>query len=211
MGEQISITAINEYEDASSRAIEFGVANGYNQSKLVLGDANTKTIDIVSHSKGEAIGVFVSGGAGVSQNAHAQINGGLLNVDVRGDSNGKLVSGIHVANNTANETMPDNGAYLEINADKTIIKSNGIGVSAYSNGTLKVKGDLAVEAETAVSARGYSKIEINKDKQNTVQLRAMWNSLTLKSPVIRPSRPMLPSICPMRILICRAISSRAVN
>ena len=67
--------------------------------------------------------------------------------------------------------MPDNGAYLEINADKTIIKSNGIGVSAYSNGTLKVKGDLAVEAETAVSARGYSKIEINKDKQNTVQLK----------------------------------------
>ena len=59
LGEQISITAINEYEDASSRAIEFGVANGYNQSKLVLGDANTKTIDIVSHSKGEAIGVFV--------------------------------------------------------------------------------------------------------------------------------------------------------
>ena len=105
------------------------------------------------------------------QNAHAQINGGLLNVDVRGDSNGKLVSGIHVANNTANETMSDNGAYLEINADKTIIKSNGVGVSAYSNGTLKVKGDLTVEAETAVSARGYSKIEINKDKQNTVQLK----------------------------------------
>ncbi len=171
LGEQISITAINEYEDARSRTIEFGVAKGYNQSKLVLGDANTKTIDIVSHSKGEAIGVFVSGGADVSRNAHAQINGGLLNVDVRGDSNGKLVSGIHVANNTANETMPDNGAYLEINADKTIIKSNGIGVSSYSNGTLKVKGDLTVEAETAVSARGYSKIEINNDKQNTVQLK----------------------------------------
>ncbi|WP_455631913.1 hypothetical protein [Megamonas sp.] len=171
LGEQISITAINEYEDANSRAIEFGVANGYNQSKLVLGDANTKTIDIVSHSKGETIGVFVSGGAGVSQNAHAQINGGLLNVDVSGDSNEKLASGIHVANNTANETMPENGAYLEINADKTMIKSNGIGVSAYSNGTLKVKGDLTVEAETAVSARGYSKIEINKDKQNTVQLK----------------------------------------
>lgn len=171
LGEQISITAINEYEDARSRTIEFGIAKEYNQSKLVLGDANTKTIDIVSHSKGEAIGVFVSGGADVSRNAHAQINGGLLNVDVRGDSNGKLVSGIHVANNTANKTMPDNGAYLEINADKTIIKSNGIGVSSYSNGTLKVKGDLAVEAETAVSARGYSKIEINNDKQNTVQLK----------------------------------------
>ena len=171
LGERISITAINEYEDASSRAIEFGVANGHNQSKLVLGDTNTKTIDIVSHSKGEAIGIFVSGGAGVSQNAHAQINGGMLNVDVRGDSNGKLVSGIHVANNTANETMPSSGAVLEINADKTMIKSNGIGVSAYSNGTLKVKGDLTVDAATAVSARGYSKIEINKDKQNTVQLK----------------------------------------
>lgn len=171
LGEQISVTAVNEYAGASSRAIEFGVAKGYNQSKLVLGDANTKTIDIVSHSKGEAIGVFVSGGEDVLQNAYAQINGGLLNVDVRGDSNGKWVSGIHVANNTANESMPDNGAYLEINADKTIIKSNGIGVSSYSNGTLKVKGDLAVEAETAVSARGYSKIEINNDKQNTVQLK----------------------------------------
>lgn len=30
---------------------------------------------------------------------------------------------------------------------------------------------MAVEAATAVSARGYSKIEINKDKQNTVQLK----------------------------------------
>lgn len=44
-------------------------------------------------------------------------------------------------------------------------------MSAYSNGTLKVKGDLTVDAATAVSARGYSKIEINKDKQNTVQLK----------------------------------------
>lgn len=172
LGERISITAINEYDGAYSRAIEFGVTAGYNQSKLVLGDANTKTIDIVSHSKGEAIGVFVPGGATVSQNAHAQINGGLLNIDVNGDcASGNLVSGLHVQNNTSDEALPSSGVVLEINSDKTVIKSNGIGVSAYSNGTLKVKGDLVVEAETAVSARGYSKIEINKDKHNTVQLK----------------------------------------
>ena len=172
LGEKINITAINKYDAQRSRAIEFGGASNSAATKLVLGSAGTKSIDLVSHSKGEALGIAVMGGA-PSQVVTATINGGLLQVDVSGNdelSDEFLVSGIHVANNTASITRPDTGAALEINTDKTVIKSNGIGLSAYSNGTLKVNGDLEVDAVKAVSARGYSKIEINSDKQHTVKL-----------------------------------------
>ena len=171
LGSKIAITAKNAYNGQRSRAIEFGGASNSAATKLVLGSAATETIELVSHSQGESLGIGVLGGTN-SQGVSAEINGGLLRVDVSGNSsNENLVSGIHVANNTANVTRPDKAASLEINAAKTVITSSNIGLSAYSNGTLKVKGDLAVEAETAVSARGYSKIEINKDKQNTVQLK----------------------------------------
>ena len=167
LGEQIKISASNKYGSQSSRAIDFGLASGHNQSKLVLGDAATKTINIVSYSQGgDAIGIFVPGSSTVSQNANMQINGAVLNVDVAGVTS----TGIHVANNTANAAMPVDGASLEINTGKTVITSNNVGLSAYSNGTLKVNGDLQVDAKTAVSARGYSKIAINASKQNTVQL-----------------------------------------
>lgn len=172
LGEKINITAINKYDAKRSRAIEFGGASDSAETKLVLGSAGTKSIDLVSHSKGEALGIAVMGGD-PSQGVTATINGGLLQVDVSGNdelSDEFLVSGIHVANNTANAIRPDTGAALEINTDKTVIKSNGIGLSAYSNGTLKVNGNLEVDAVKAVSARGYSKIEINSDKQHTVKL-----------------------------------------
>ena len=170
LGEKISITALNEYTAQSSRAVEFGGADKNTATKLVLGSAGTtKSIDLVSHSQGEAMGIFVAGGS-LSQGVDAQVNGELLNIDVSGDYNGNQVSGLHVQNNTADITRPENGASLEVNAAKTVIKSNGSGLSAYSNGTLKVNGDLEVDAVNAVSARGYSQIVINEDGQHMVKL-----------------------------------------
>lgn len=171
LGSKIAITAKNAYNGQRSRAIEFGGASNSAATKLVLGSAATETIELVSHSQGESLGIGVLGGTN-SQGVSAEINGGLLRVDVSGNSsNENLISGIHVANNTDTTTRPDKAASLEINAAKTVITSSNIGLSAFSNGSLKVKGDLQVQAATAVAARGYSQIEINKEKNHTVQLK----------------------------------------
>lgn len=93
----------------------------------------------------------------------------LLRVDAKNEQGD--ATGIHVANYTFEEEKPENSSLLEINSEKTIIRSDNVGISAFSNGTLKVKGDLDINAKVAISTRGHSLIEINKNKDKTIKWR----------------------------------------
>lgn len=151
-----------------ARAIEFGTYSGYRDSVFILGNENTNIIDIKSDSIDESTyGIILTGGKD-SSSSYMNITSKLLRVDAKNEQGD--ATGIHVANYTFEEEKPENSSLLEINSEKTIIRSDNVGISAFSNGTLKVKGDLDINAKVAISTRGYSLIEVNKNKDKTIKL-----------------------------------------
>lgn len=120
-------------------------------AKLTIGNDKTKAVLIKPTGTGNW-GVFAWKKSSVT------INTDILAVEV-----GEGSFGLHAQNNTQQETPPDGSTKLIVNAGKTVVKSGGIGLSAYSNGYLEVNGDLQVDAPTAVNARGYSTININQN------------------------------------------------
>jgi hypothetical protein len=79
----------------------------------------------------------------------------------------KDIFGVHVQNNTQDETYEGTAATLSLTSEYTdgLIKvtSDGLGLSAFSNGIMNVKGNLEVEALHAIDTRGYATININTD------------------------------------------------
>ena len=120
-------------------------------AKLTIGNDKTQAVLIKPTGKGNW-GVFAWKQSSVT------INTTLLAVEV-----GEGSFGLHAQNNTQQATPPEGSTKLIVNAGKTVVKSGGIGLSAYSNGYLEVNGDLQVDAPTAVNARGYSTININQN------------------------------------------------
>lgn len=120
-------------------------------AKLTVGNDKTQAVLIKPTEKGNW-GVFAWKQSSVT------INTALLAVEV-----GEGSFGLHAQNNTQQSTPPEGSTKLIVNAGKTVVKSGGIGLSAYSNGYLEVNGDLQVDAPTAVNARGYSTININQN------------------------------------------------
>ena len=166
-GKEIYVSCINEYKDKKSRAIEFGTAEGYKNSNLILGNENTEIIEIKSNSNTESIGIILTGGEN-RNNSYMNITSKLLKIDAKSKSGD--ATGIHVANYTSEKERPKDSSLLEINSDKTIIDSENTGIAVYSNGNLKINGDLEVNAKTAISSRGYSLIRINENNSKTVKL-----------------------------------------
>lgn len=118
-------------------------------AKLTIGNDKTQAVLIKPTGKGNW-GVFAWKQSSVT------INTALLSVEV-----GEGSFGLHAQNNTQQATPPEGSSKLIVNADKTVVKSGCIGLSAYSNAYLEVNGDLQVDAPTAVNARGHSTININ--------------------------------------------------
>ncbi|WP_418541751.1 autotransporter domain-containing protein [Parasutterella excrementihominis] len=151
---------------ASSQAMGLVVRSG---SSADLGNSSSNiTVNAESSNasinEGGSIGIFALG-----SDSSIVINGTSLTVDSSNSENG-LAYGIYVGNNTQNEQTPDNAASIVINSENTTVKSSDLGLAAYSNGQMEINGNLSVEAEKAIEARGYSTININKSGENTIVL-----------------------------------------
>lgn len=79
-------------------------------------------------------------------------------------------AGIWAQNNTENPTAPTDHTTVNVKANKTTINSGTLGIVAYSNSEINIEGDITVNAPTAISTRGYSSVNINKNKKYTVQI-----------------------------------------
>ena len=100
----------------------------------------------------------------------AEINGKNLTVNVHNEGTGE-VRGINIQNNT---TTSDEFASLVINSENTVINVTGkgktVGLSAMSEGRITVNGNLEINADKAIIARGDSITTINKNGDKTVKL-----------------------------------------
>lgn len=151
---------------ASSQAMGLAVQSG---SSAEVGNSSSNiTVSTESSNasieEGGSIGILTLG-----SDSSMVVNGTSLTVDSSNSENG-LAYGIYVGNKTQEKQAPDNAASVVINTESTTVRSTDLGLAAYSNGQMEINGNLSVEAEKAIEARGYSTININKSGKNTVVL-----------------------------------------
>ena len=173
--ELVSITTNENIKDLSitnnsNRSEAYGVYAYDNQksgvgSKIELGTTNTDTINItVNGLKDNAwtAGICADPGGEVDVTAK-NLN---INVDAK---NGVISAGIWVQGNSNADTK------VLIDAGKTTINATSDdkqikGFVVLSGSTLKIKGDLEVNAPVALATRGGSQTIINEAGNSTVQL-----------------------------------------
>ena len=153
-------------------------------SHLVIGTASTEDITVNvktdTATNSDAVGIVIlrlhadANGNLSSANdvgvPSAEINGKNLTVNVHNDGTGE-VRGINIQNNT---TTSEEFASLVINSENTVINVTGngptVGMSAMSQGRITVNGNLEVNADKAIIARGDAIVTINKNADKTVKL-----------------------------------------
>lgn len=181
-GEKITakqFRATNHPNDISGTNFKYG------QSKVMLGNADTKKITINNSSKGFVSGLAANGpGNGNYAGSQIHVTTKDLVMDLHSDDD--YVYGVY-AMNASSDRRDDNSnmiagaeetAKVVINAENTTIKVSAgtvidpvykehraIGIVAMSEGEVEINGNLFVDADTAVLARGKAVVNINKDKK----------------------------------------------
>jgi outer membrane autotransporter protein len=127
---------------------------------------NADTINITNDADSDG-----KGGIGISAiTGNVVIKADTLNVESKGNES----FGIHVQNNTqvaeGEEGYPENPASVNIAANTINVKSDYIGISAFSNGQMNINGDLTVNAEHVIDVRGNSTTKINTEGNGTTVL-----------------------------------------
>lgn len=114
--------------------------------------------------------VTINGGATdgiVAVKGHVNITADNINIST--DSNSGY-GAIWIQNNTDSVTAPENAASVTLNGENINIKSNGLGMVAFSNGQLNINGNLTASAPELISVRGYSTVNINAKGKYTTKL-----------------------------------------
>lgn len=181
-GEKITakqFRATNHPNDISGTNFKYG------QSKVMLGNADTKKITINNSSKGFVSGLAANGpGNGNYAGSQIHVTTKDLVMDLHSDND--YVYGVY-AMNASSDRRDDNSnmiagaeetAKVVINAENTTInvsagtvidpvnkEHRAIGIVAMSEGEVEINGNLYVNADTAVLARGKAVVNINKDKK----------------------------------------------
>lgn len=157
-GKTIHLSATND--GGSSRAVVAQTGAVVN-----LGSSQTETLQI------DAVGNEATMGVWASYNDTDKTNGGKINIKAKNfilNSDG--VYGLLAQNNSEFENPSSGRAQIIVDAENTVINSAGAGIMAFSNGLVDIKGNLTVNAPTAIDTRGNATININTDGKGTVVL-----------------------------------------
>lgn len=153
LGNEITINS-DSYSHTETRAV-WANTNG----SITLGNGN-------SIIKVNATGKKPMAMAAMGTNSKLTVNGSSLIVNC--DEPGAFA--LHVQNNTETAKAPDTAASVDINVDNIVINGNDLGITAFSNGQMNIKGNLTVNATNAIDTRGNATININTDGKHTTVL-----------------------------------------
>lgn len=196
---------------ATNHSQDVGSKYSYEQSKLLLGNADTKKITINNSSKDLVSGLIVSGpGTERPDFAGSQMFVTTKDLVMNLHSENSYAYGINAMNASTNR-RDENSELIEgaketvklvINAENTIINATtgtdidpqdkehrAIGIVAFSEAEVEINGNLYVNAGSAIATRGKALININKDKKadTIVQLNGdinfNYDQPTSKTPV----------------------------
>ncbi len=153
-------------------------------SHLVIGTKDTQDVTVKVSTNttinSDSVGIVLlrlhANPSGTNSSANdvgvptGEVNGKNLSVFVHNDGTGE-VRGINVQNNT---TSSDQFATLVLNSENTVVNVTGqgmtVGLSAMSQGRIIVNGNLEVNAQKAIIARGDAVVIVNKNADKTVKL-----------------------------------------
>lgn len=196
---------------ATNHSQDVGSKYSYEQSKLLLGNADTKKITINNSSKDLVSGLIVSGpGTERPDFAGSQMFVTTKDLVMNLHSENSYAYGINAMNASTNR-RDENSELIEgaketvklvINAENTIINATtgtdidpqgkehrAIGIVAFLEAEVEINGNLYVNAGSAIATRGKALININKDKNadTIVQLNGdinfNYDQPTSKTPV----------------------------
>ena len=184
---------------ATNYSQDVGSKYSYEQSKLLLGNADTKKITINNSSKDLVSGLIVSGpGTERPDFAGSQMFVTTKDLVMNLHSENSYAYGINAMNASTNR-RDENSELIEgaketvklvINAENTIINATtgtdidpqdkehrAIGIVAFSEAEVEINGNLYVNAGSAIATRGKALININKDRraETIVQLNGDIN------------------------------------
>ena len=139
-------------------------------SSITLGDKDiTKAVNI------SVTGKYAYGMMSLLGGSNITVNGDTLTINAKGTD---YAIGMQAQSNS--QTPP---AEIDINTKNTVINAStdndnvkpgeehtAIGIVAYSGSTVNIDNNLTVNAGTAISTRGYSTININKNGTGTVKM-----------------------------------------
>ena len=176
-GESIIFDITPDKADMNNVGVDASVAST-GRAIVNLGKKDvTKNIDInVLNNSGNknlaTLGLFAYG--------YPNKNGGLINVNgknlnLKVESTDSFAYGI-IAQNTTTDAKDYKRAEININTDNTYIEVKGSkkgeasGIVAMSQGIVNINSNLEVHADNAITTRGDSLININKDGKHTTKL-----------------------------------------
>lgn len=146
-------------------------------SRVMIGNANSSTtINVTSDTWIMGVRAGGPGNTG-GQGAYVEINGKNLTVNAEstGTDPGDTVYGLY-AQNASTNAAENERATLVVNAENTVInvasgaEGAASGLVAMSQGILKVNGNLEVNADDAIVARGGAIVRVNEAGDKTVKL-----------------------------------------
>ena len=174
---------------ATNHPSDVGSQYSYEQSKILLGNAETKKITINNSYTGSAAavlsGLSASGPSDDHDYAGSQIYVTTKDLVMNLHSDNYYVYGINAMNATTNRRDENSELVdraketvkLVINAENTIINATtgtdidpqgkehrAIGIVAFSEAEVEINGNLYVNAGSVIATRGKGLININKDK-----------------------------------------------
>ena len=177
MGPSIEVTvSASEYNEYTS----FAGIRATNSATLNLGGDETKNINVSVNVSGNdpnldigpvAVGINA---LRTGQQSAPELSVSAENLVVNVHSEDGPAYGIQVQNGTKESTAKK--ATLVINAKNTLINATSgregyaVGIVAMSEGQLAINGNLEVNSETVISARGDAVIRINESGENKVVL-----------------------------------------
>lgn len=154
---------------ASNTGWIYGVKSRGASSLLNLGGAQTKNINVSVNvdSSQPAVGLIAQ------REGKITLNGENLNINVH--STEGQASGIFVQNASTNVTEEDKKASVIIDAKNTVINATSDnaeshGIVAISQGVLRANGNIEINADYVIVARGDSTVRINESGENKVVL-----------------------------------------
>lgn len=168
-----------------------GIHAGYVKSSP---SASQSTINLGNKGKTESISVKVTDNSGVGDVAVGiwaegkvanDIKGGVININTKSlvvDVTSKTWAyGLYSQNKTTTSTsdlstININADDIYINATTTGSSENGysaIAIVAQSQGVMNINGNLEVNADTAISARGGAVLKVNESNTKTVKLNGI--------------------------------------
>ena len=154
-------------------------SNSSDRAIMNLGNAETQSVQINVDSSASTTVYEVTSGV-TANNDSASLPGGLVSitakqVDINVSGNDDVYA-IYAQNRTTDASDPNQIATVEINAENTVINATSTqagkasGIVAMSQGIVKVNGNLEVNADDAIVARGGAIVRVNEAGDKTVKL-----------------------------------------